>query len=265
MQEESCELFVTQNNRMNYTLNMKILFIIIFYCVSNIIFTQNVFVLGINRPEGDPYHSWLTSIYKEVFKHTECELVIKTLPIARASIMANSGSIDGEVARIYDYGETYTNLIRVDVPIIYMKVGVFTNLKDNINYRKWSDLNNSEYEIIYPRGLKIVENNVVNIKTLKSISTVRSADIGLKAITKNRKDLYIDDVTGVLSSLINMDINTQNSIRLVGILERVPLFMYVHKNHKDKIEQFKIAIQTVNDVGIIDDLYDDIFTVQLLE
>ena len=66
-----------------------------------------------------------------------------------------------------------------------------------------------------------------------------------------RIDLYVDDMNSVNPILYNNEYNLEDKIHVAGIMEEVPLYMYVHKKHRSLIPKLEDAIKEVKSEGLI--------------
>ncbi|WP_438510102.1 hypothetical protein, partial [Cetobacterium sp.] len=62
------------------------------------------------------YGCWLYSIYNEAFSRLGYSFSYRGVPGGRAPKLAESGRVDGEIHRPFEYQKQTTNLIRVNEP-----------------------------------------------------------------------------------------------------------------------------------------------------
>ena len=212
---------------------------------------ENIFLMSINRPEGSPLYRWVELIYAEVFRRLNIKLEVTYQPLKRASVEANSGKVDGEPARIHAYGASYPNLIRVEEPIFSMSVIAYTADPSISGLSGWESLRNTEYNVGYPHGMKICENNLSKVVKAERLFNVTETVHGLRMAASGRIDLYVDDMNSVNPILYNNEYNLEDKIHVAGIMEEVPLYMYVHKKHRSLIPKLEDAIKEVKSEGLI--------------
>lgn len=210
------------------------------------------FRLSINRPQDDPYSKWVTSIYTEVFRRLNIPLQTEFHPLQRASQEANTGRIDGEAARIYEYGDFFPNLVRVEEPVFLMTVVAYTTDPELSGLTGWQSLESFEGYVEYPRGMKLSEFNLPKVVPTDRLSAITYASQGIRRLVAHRIDLYVDDMNAVTPLILNPKYGLQKKVRIAGILAEVPLYMYVHFTHRKLVPQLSDAIKKVKSEGLIE-------------
>ena len=81
-------------------------------------------------PQDHNLSRFLTLIYTEAFSRLGLSFEIEILPPERTSELANNGVVDGEVNRVWNYNETYTNLIRVEASNMIIRFSAFSTDPD---------------------------------------------------------------------------------------------------------------------------------------
>ncbi len=210
------------------------------------------FLIGINRPESDPYYTWIVDVYTKIFNNLDIDVDFKSMPIARASIMLSRGEIDGEPGRIYEYSEIYPNTIRVEEPVFYMTVASFSSINSNLIINSWADIKEKNLSVAYPRGMQMAKINLENTTPLKDIIDVSEVKLGLKLITTGRVDIYVDDLNAILGIINISEPALGDGIKQVGVLDKVPLYMYVHKKNAGMVKELEVEIKKLKDEGVIE-------------
>ena len=216
---------------------------------------NNTFRMSINRPEGTPLYRWMEMVYKAVFKRLNIKLEMVYHPLTRASIEANKGNLDGEPARIQTYGKWYPNLIRLEESIYSMTVAAYKADSLIPELKGWESLQNTAYRIEYPRGMKICEDNLLKMVKPRFLSSATETSQGLQKLSMKRIDLYIDDLYLILPYLKDKKYNLGDKLFQAGVMEKVPLYMYVHKKNKPLVPQITQSIKTVKSEGLITHYY----------
>lgn len=107
-------------------------------------------------PSDNLYFRWCELIYTEAFARLGYQFRYQVVPPIRASMMADTGKVDGEPARVFAYGLKYKNLIRVEEPILESKLTAYA-INPNIQLTDWGSLLNHPYRIEYYRGIFYIE------------------------------------------------------------------------------------------------------------
>ena len=213
--------------------------------------TKDTFQLAINRPEETCYYKWVELIYEEVFRRIRMNLKIDYYPIKRASIEANAGRVDGEGGRIYEYGKSFNNMIRVDEPVFSIEIVACTGTPEIRDLHGWQSLTGKNYLVEYPRGMKICENNLAPIIKEENLSTITEAYQGLRKLANRRTDIYIDDLNAVNSVLLRGQNGLNKKIWVAGTMQKVLLYMYVHNKNIDMIPKLEQTIRELKKEGLI--------------
>jgi len=220
---------------------------------------NNTFLMAINRPETEPYYKWIELIYKEVFGRIGIKLKTQYYALKRASYEANKGRVDGEPARIYGYATSYPNLIRIEESVFPITVTAYTAEPSVSRLKGWESLRNTEYLVEYPRGMKICENNLLKVIKAELLSDITEASQGLRKLAIGRIHIYVDDMHAVIPVLQNEEYNLKDKVRIAGIMEEIPLFMYVHKKHSALAPKLAETIKAVRSEGLIEQYRKTVF------
>ena len=215
--------------------------------------TVKTFRMAINRPEDSPLYKWVDMIYSEVFQRMNIELVLDSYPLNRASVEINSGNIDGEPARIYNYGDSFKNIIRVEEEVFDLTVMAYSTDPYIIFNNGWESLSGTKLRIEYPRGMKICENNLPKFVAEEYLSAVSETSQGLRRLDADRIDIYVDDRNSAIPIINDPSYDLQGQIYQAGIMDQVPLYMYVHKSKKTLIPLLEDTIRTLREEGLIEE------------
>ena len=121
----------------------------------------------------------MTAIYDEL----GYGLVVKEMPGLRAQESANSGSVDGEIARIHAYGEQTPNVIRVPTPYYSLKTVAYSIDGSSIKVANKDDLN--RYKSVIVRGVKHTDKITQDVDP-KKVKVMDNAEAMMKFLHKGR-------------------------------------------------------------------------------
>ncbi len=203
-------------------------------------------------PEGTGF---IDLVAKEVLRRVGKKLVVSLLPAERSLINANKGIEDGDLQRISGLSKKYPNLIRVEEPFRTAEFSVFTK-QENFKPTDWKSL--EPYNVGFLNGWKILE---ANVKNVKSITKVAGAGQLFALLENGRADVVIFAKW--------QGIHMVKKLGLMGIrileppLSRRPMFMYLHKKHKDLAPKIAAALRAMKSDGTYQDLYDKVLGVLL--
>ncbi len=239
---------------MKFSSIIIVLFIIIFSvrnvtCQESV--KENTFVMATFRTENDYLGKWWKLTYAEVFKRLGIKIEFRYYPKKRVSIEADAGNIDGEAGRIDAYAALHPNLIRVEESIFYSNFSAFT-AKDSIPRLKgWESLKGTDYRVEYQRGTIICEDKLPKIIRKENLSDVTEISQGLKKLISGRTDIFVDEESGVLTLLRTPEFK-ESRIHLIGIIEPVIYYPYLHKKHASLAPKIAEIIKAMKAEGLIE-------------
>jgi ABC-type amino acid transport substrate-binding protein len=164
-------------------------------------------------------------ILPQVYKRLGIDITITPLPGKRAQYQATSGVNDGEIMRIYSYGEENPTTYRVPTSYYSLETMAFIKKKSGIKITKKEDL--SKYRIVKVRGVKHT-NNIT--EGLSRITDVNSTEQIMRLVAKGMADVALTNTIDGLMALSKLGID--NVIPIEKPLATLDLFHYVHKKHK---------------------------------
>jgi len=218
--------------------------------------SDKIILTGTQEADILPEGRWLKMTYAEVFRRLGYQFEFQSYPVARASRIADSGKVDGEMYRADDYAETYPNLIRVEKSdLLSINLVVFA-VRPGIRLNGWDSLRNTDYKVEYRRGVKRAEKKLSQIVKSENLSCITSIDQGLKKLINGRTDIYIDAEIAVVDSLRKLDPDKvdQSKVYKAGIMESIPLYLFLHKKHADLVPKITVVLKSMLKEGLIEKL-----------
>jgi len=213
---------------------------------------EKSFLISINRKEETPLFKWVTFIYTEVFRRLNIKVQVVYHPLKRSSIELNEGRVDGEPARIYDYGATYPNLVRIEEPVFSMTVAAYKAVPSMPDLNGWESLKNTHYLVDYPKGMKVCETTLSIVVKAEQISTSTNTWHGIQKLALKRIDYYIDDLNSISPILRNKSDKLKDKVFFAGVMQKTLLYMYVHKKHKSLAPEIAEMIKKIKSEGLIE-------------
>lgn len=210
-------------------------------------------------PLDDYQPSIIVPLLTEAFKRNGIEFHAEYHPSLRSLALSNSGMVDGELHRIYEFNETsggkYPNLIRIESKLLSVWLAAFANR--NINIKTWNDLKG--YTVIYYRGRKDVKKFLNKVLLPEQIHDVTTDEQAFKMLAHDRADIVISESrqgNQILTS--NPDLS---EIVEIANMHESNIYAYLHNKHKEiapKIAEtleemktdgtFSIIVNEVNEV-----------------
>lgn len=203
----------------------------------------------IGDPKSDVNFRWVELIYIEVFRRLNIPFHYKVYPPSRASMMANSGRVDGEAARVADYGEKFNNLVRIEEPIVSTHFSAFSHRAD-IKLTSWTDLKDTSYRVEYRRGIFITEKRLSALVPSDKLTIATYPLHGLKRLIHDRIDIYIGAEFRIIP-ILKRDEFSDAKINMVGRLETFDNFGYLHKRHNKLAGLIAEVLKTMRSDGLM--------------
>lgn len=220
---------------------MKLILFILFVFQYVVIYSQTFELAAI---EGIPDQVVGAELVKVIFKQAGYHIKITPLPAKRAQHYSSSGILDGEVLRVYEFGEINESLIRVPTPISSVSTTAYTIKSRNIQISSIEDMRN--YKIAILRGVLNVEEITRDFDNIERLSSVENL---LKFLDSGRSDIIIAGGLGAQSLIIKKG---YTDIIPNYIIEELPLYIYLHKKHESYIAVIDEVIKSLEVNGELD-------------
>ena len=213
-----------------------------------ILLAQNT--ITISTFEEDTAVVKASNLLKQAYKKLGINMELTRLPASRALIEANSGElIDGELIRTAGLTKQYSNLVQISVKIATFKISVFSK-KIDFHVNGWGSL--KPYEVSFKRGFKGMEKHADGL----NVKRAPSSEAALKMLDMDRTDIvvvpYLDGLT------IRKKVNLPQLKILEPPLEQIPLYHYIHKNHKELIPRITQVLKAMEQNGEIERFWETI-------
>lgn len=184
-------------------------------------------------------------ILAAVYKDLGYTVRIEELPAARALVMANDGTMDGELVRLKVVEEEFRNLIRVPVPMWESRIVIFT-LNPQMKVTGWESLRG--YRIGTLIGYKYMEKKLNADKIpYRSFSTFTEL---LRSVQQPRgREAGILDETDLLVTLNRTGIKRPRI--LDHTLLRYKLWHFLHKKNKPLVARVTATLKKMHKDGRI--------------
>jgi len=212
---------------------------------------DKMILVGTEGVKNSMYGKWLTLVFTEAFRRLGYELQYDGYPAARASAMSESGQVDGEISRVFEYQEAHPNLIRVG-EVLYSTKFVAFAAKPGIVLHGWKSLQNTTYRVDYRRGVKLSESELTLVVASEHLSDVTTAEQGLKKLIKRRSDLYVDVEFTIVEAIndLNQDKFDVSVLYQAGIMQEVNVHAYLHKKHAALVPKVAEILKTMKQGGL---------------
>lgn len=178
------------------------------------------------------------------------EITITPLPGKRAQHSATSGKSDGEIMRIYSYGNENTTNIRVPTPYYKLETMAFIRQGSEISINSKDDLRN--LRVAKVRGVKHSDLITEGIKDIYDLSSTEQM---MKFLSMGRADVAI---TNTIDGLVVLNKLGYTDIVVSGKpLATLDLYHYIHEKHELLVEQIDQVIKEAKSSGELARLIED--------
>lgn len=193
------------------------------YSVEKMIFSS-----GAGHDSDQP--KFIAPILTEAFARHGYSLQVKFFPSKRALLMANSGKVDGELNRVKNlhlvtHGQ-YTNLIRIDEPILTVNTAVFSKRSSTIE--TFTELAN--LKIAYKAGRQNTKKQLSSILPKDLIVAVSSDSQAFRLLKAGRVDAVMTEL-GLGQRIISGKAGFEG-IKVLWKSEEIDIYSYIHSKHE---------------------------------
>lgn len=184
-----------------------------------------------------------------VYEKLGHKAIITPMPGKRAEKEAVSGNADGEVMRIWSYGEENPALIRVPTPYYQLVTTVFVHKDSGVLIETRGDL--AKYAIVKVRGVKHTNNITLGCD---NVYDVEDTEQMMRFLRTGRADIALTnriDGLDVLRKTAATDI-----VALPTPLAILDLYHYLHKKHAALVDEVDTVIREMIETGEMAKLID---------
>lgn len=174
-------------------------------------------------------------VLPQLYQKIGITVSITPLPGKRAEYKAVNGYLDGEIMRIYSYGEENSSMIRVPTPYYYLETMPFVLKSRNLRILSRDDL--QSLSIAKVRGVKHTNNMTAGMENVYNFDSPAET---MRMVAKGFVDVALTNTLGGSLVLEKLQIDTVGPSGKA--LDRLDLFHYVHQEHKDLVPRIDAVI-----------------------
>jgi hypothetical protein len=214
-------------------------------------------VMAALMTEDSPSGRFVRNIYAEAFRRLGIEFEYRYYPAVRASAAADNGEVNGELTRVYSYGDAHPNLIRVEEPAFHTAFAAF-GTDPAIQLTGWDSLRDTQYTVAYLRGDRRSHDKLTEAVPPERLTATDSVPDGLKILMMSRTDLYVGPEMIVRQSLQSEELRQftrkrkVSDIRVAGVMEKISLHAYLHKKHQELGPRLSAVLKVMREEGLIE-------------
>ncbi|MEE1675563.1 transporter substrate-binding domain-containing protein [Agarivorans aestuarii] len=177
-------------------------------------------------------------VLNAVYKKLDLKIEVSALPAKRAQLEASTGMLDGEVMRIWSYGEQNPQLIRVPTPYYSLNTTAFYLSERSLAIATLSDL--QRYKLVVVRGVKHTADITANHNHVEQLN---STDKLLSFVHRGRADVALTNKVDGLIASKRLKLNQQ--LAHSAPLAVFPLYHYIHEREQHLVAKVDEMIQTM--------------------
>lgn len=214
--------------------------------------SQAPLVFGTDAVDTNEFGSkWATLAYTEAFRRLGRPVRINHYPLARRTALVEAGEIDGDVARIREYGDAHPSLVRVEESFADLNFALFT-ANPALQLQTLEELRPSTWLVEYRRGILFCERTLKPLLPAERLSDISSEEQGLKKLLAGRTDLYCDLDYAVRRVLHLPQFKNVTPVRKVFDLGAIPTYPYLHRKHAALAPLLAATLKKMKAEGLID-------------
>lgn len=179
-------------------------------------------------------------VLKDIYRRAGIEMVIKTMPAARATVEVEAGRADGESTRIRAYGDTRPYLIRVEPAYSNLTVSAFHKKRFTTPITSTDDLMPLSVGVV--RAIKSAEDLVAKIPNLQRLN---SSVVLVNMLNRGRFDVAVDISDEFKRVQQTLGFTDFEEVPLV----RHDLYHYVHVKHQAQVQALSRIIAEMKKTG----------------
>ncbi|MCP4162415.1 MAG: amino acid ABC transporter substrate-binding protein [Deltaproteobacteria bacterium] len=237
---------------------LVIIFLFLCFSIQTSESAEKEIVMALYIPKNNPTGRFVYLVYTEAFRRLGLKMTYKHIPAKRISLMVDDGLVDGELARIFSYGDQHPNLIRVEEPAFSTSIVAFT-INPTIKLEGWNSLRDTEYKVEYMRGEKTSSIKLPVLVPHNNLSIITTWDQGLKKLVIGRIDILVAPElvirhllkTSRIEQFLQSKSKESSEIRVAGVFEKISAHAYLHKKHKELAMKLAKILRAMKNEGLI--------------
>jgi hypothetical protein len=195
---------------------------------------------------------WLWLIYTEAFKRLGMKFQISMNSVARESVLAEEGSVSGEVSRTMAYGLAHPNLVRVEESVLDMRFALYT-ANPSIHIQHLDELSSTNLLGEYRRGVLTCETALRKVLPPARISDVTTVEQGILKLLAGRTDVFCDNDVSVVRILHSPDIKGVGAVHeLIQFGDVVPTYPYLNRKYASLAPRLATVLKQMKAEGMIE-------------
>lgn len=231
---------------------MKVLIFVLVISIIPLHSTEFLIMVSGNSPTETFQGRLLNLIYTDAFNRLGLSWEYQVFPGKRRDHLLDTGKVDGELSRVFSYGDDHPELIRINESPFSISMSIFS--KKNIKINSLDKLKDGKYKIGVLRGSKqpnqivddFINKGYINKRDRYEFNNYQS---GIKMLMNNRIDLILGNSFGIIDQ-----IQSSRTINIQKVLEisSYPIYSYFHKKNAHIIPLMESVIKDIKSEGLVE-------------
>lgn len=187
-------------------------------------------------------------VLPKIYDKLDIPINITPLPGKRAEQDVKSGLKDGEIMRIWSYGEGNDSVIRVPTSYYYLLTTAFVRKGSIIDIKQHSDL--AKHRLAKVRGVKHTNDITRGMPTVMDFNSSLQM---LSFVSAKRADIALTNYLDGMLTIYKHKLSDK-LVPLEGNLARLELYHYVHVKHAELVPRIDNVIRTMKASGELENL-----------
>lgn len=194
---------------------------------------------------------WAVLVFTEAFRRLGVPIQITNYPLARRTLLVDSGEIDIDSGRVRAYGDAHPHLVRVEEAFVEYNFALYT-ANPALRLQSLEELRTADWLVEYRRGILLCEKILKPLITAERLSDISSETQGLNKLLAGRTDLYCDLDYVVQDVLNTPEFKGTKRIRKTLSLGTVPIYMYVQARHAALAPRLALIFKKMKAEGLME-------------
>ncbi|MEJ6002003.1 hypothetical protein [Paucibacter soli] len=210
------------------------------------------FVFGLSSPPDSPLGQWQRRVYSEALRRLGLRLVVAEVPLARLSMLASQGGIDGDIARAAPYAAEHPDMVRVEMSIITAVFNVYSG-RPMPDINRLEQLRDSALVAAYHRGVVGCEKTLKELLPPARLNGVSKTAQALRMLERGHVQLFCEVNTEMINEPLAQDMLDGGRLhKLFSIGAPMPLHAYLQRRHAELAVKLANTLRQMKDEGLLD-------------
>lgn len=198
-------------------------------------------------PAQEPAYRYFTRLYTEAFRRLGYRFAYEVYPLARCTVLAEEGAVDGEPQRIWAYQEEHPQLLRVDASVLTNRTLVYGKVNPRV-FQNWDDLKTEPGTLVYLTGAVHTQKTLADLGQPERLLAVGTAAQGLELVRTGRATFFID-IEARTSAVLFSPRFSGSGLKVLGVLETAGSYPYLNRKHADLVAPLAATLATLRKEG----------------